>query len=169
MTVLLKRKISSVLLCLITSILSIKAITELQVVCEHRRSLQEQLRWSEAAKKRKGSRNRTNWQQFMNSISDQHFRRMFRMSRLCFQKLCDTIQHNVGKKIFCSEAFIKETLSSRPSKLASIFRAHEITSGGFVCGEVHVAITLRLLAGASYLDIGTFGKDAAIYWALSLI
>lgn len=78
---------------------------------------------------------------------------MFGMSCLCFHILCDTIEYNVGKERFCSEAFIIETLSSGPSKLVSIPRAHEITSGGFVCGEARVDITLRLLAGASYLDI----------------
>jgi hypothetical protein len=76
------------------------------------------------------------------------------MSRPCFQKLCDTIERNVGENLFCSETYIKETLCGNTAgKLASIFRAHEVTSGGFICGEVRVAITLRLLAGASYLDV----------------
>jgi hypothetical protein len=37
--------------------------------------------------------------------------------------------------------------------LARIYRAHKEISGGFVCGEVKVAIALRILGGGSYLDI----------------
>ena len=34
-----------------------------------------------------------------------------------------------------------------------MFRAHEETTGGFICGEIKVAVTLRLLVGGSYLVI----------------
>ena len=39
--------------------------------------------------------------------------------------------------------------------------AHHKTSGGFICGEVKLAITLRILAGGSYLDVSEiFDIDA---------
>lgn len=39
--------------------------------------------------------------------------------------------------------------------------AHKKTSGGFICGEVKLAITLRILAGGSYLDVSEiFDIDA---------
>ena len=38
---------------------------------------------------------------------------------------------------------------------------HHRTSGGFICGEVKLAITLRILAGGSYLDVSEiFDIDA---------
>ena len=63
------------------------------------------------------------------------------------------IEKRVQERIFCSEKFIKEELANGTGRLANIFRAHKKTSGGFICGEVRLAITLRMLAGASYLDI----------------
>mmetsp|Transcript_10432 Transcript_10432/g.19511 ORF Transcript_10432/g.19511 Transcript_10432/m.19511 type:complete len:253 (+) Transcript_10432:387-1145(+) len=38
-------------------------------------------------------------------------------------------------------------------KSKSIYAAHEMTSGGYICGEVKLALTLRMLAGGSYLDL----------------
>ncbi len=38
-------------------------------------------------------------------------------------------------------------------KKAIILYAHEHTTGGFVSGEVKLALTLWLLAGGSYMDL----------------
>lgn len=35
----------------------------------------------------------------------------------------------------------------------TILHAHEHTTGGFVSGEVKLALTLRLLAGGPYMDL----------------
>ena len=78
---------------------------------------------------------------------------MFRMSLECFDLLCNIIENNVGAKKFMSEDYIKYNLHQQNSKEASCFKAHQQTSGGYVCGELKVATSLRLLAGASYLDI----------------
>ena len=34
-----------------------------------------------------------------------------------------------------------------------IYNAHCQTSGGYICGETKLAMTLRILAGGSYLDV----------------
>lgn len=98
-------------------------------------------------------RERKNWHIFVSTISDLHFRRMFRMSRSCFNELCCCIENHVGHESFCSQDFISTELEHGNSRLANIYRAHKETSGGFVCGEVKLAITLRILGGGSYLDI----------------
>ena len=38
-------------------------------------------------------------------------------------------------------------------KTANIIRAHQATTGGFISGEIKVALTLRLVAGGLYLDL----------------
>ena len=62
--------------------------------------------------------------------------------------LCRSIENGVGPRNFLSEIFIVNEMSHNP-----MYRAHEDTTGGFICGEIKVAVTLRLLAGGSYLDI----------------
>ena len=77
-------------------------------------------------------------------------RRMFRMTRNCFKKLCETIIDKVGEKNFKSEAYINTFLIGHDS----MFDAHLLTSGGYISGEVKLAVTLRLLAGGSCYDLG---------------
>ena len=38
-------------------------------------------------------------------------------------------------------------------KITNILRAHEESTGGFISGEIKLALTLLLLAGGSYLDL----------------
>ena len=71
----------------------------------------------------------------------------------CFQLLCQRIESDVGEDKFLSERYIKEVIKKQQSRKRHIYNAHCETSGGYICGEVKVAITLRLLAGASYLDV----------------
>ena len=74
----------------------------------------------------------------------------------CFDLLCNIIECNIGPENFLSEEYIKynlENVSSSTSASAKMYKAHKETSGGYICGEVKLALTLRLLAGASYLDI----------------
>lgn len=148
-----KRKAIAISLCLASSLLGLCALFQLHLLCLKMKAKQESLRRSEIARKRRARKNRTNWESFSSSVNDSHFRRMFRMPRDCFENLCNVIEGRVGERIFCSEKFIKKQLVDGKGKLANIFRAHQKTSGGFVCGEVRLAITLRMLAGGSYLDI----------------
>ena len=96
---------------------------------------------------------RRNWNSFKQSISKKHFTRMFRMPIECFDSLCNVITDNVGPKNFCSEDYIKYHLKCKESQIAIMYHAHTKTAGGYICGEVKLAITLRLLAGSSYLDL----------------
>ena len=58
----------------------------------------------------------------------------------------------VGEEEFKSESWLS-IQSADNSKISQMMRAHKATSGGFVCGEVKLAIALRILSGGSYLDV----------------
>jgi hypothetical protein len=76
------------------------------------------------------------------------------MSRPCFNKLCREIEKAVGSKNFKSELFLqdlKKQLHSTPE--SSIYHARLNTVGPDISGEWKVAVSLRMLAGASYLDM----------------
>ena len=75
--------------------------------------------------------------------NDVTFRRYFRMRRDSFVKLCNTLCATVGSLEFKPE----EDLRTRH------YQGAVKVTGGAVCGEVRVAIFIRLLAGASYLDL----------------
>jgi hypothetical protein len=59
----------------------------------------------------------------------------------------------MGEREFKPESYIHR-LKYECSSEGRMFRAHQRTSGGYISGEVKVAIALRILAGASYLDVG---------------
>ena len=107
-----------------------------------------------AAKERK-FRQRKSWAAFQSNLTDRQFRRYFRMSKECFDLLCDRIKSNVGEREFKSEVYLKQ-LSHIDLKSANILKAHEATTGGFISGEIKLALTLRLLAGGSYLYLALF-------------
>jgi hypothetical protein len=67
----------------------------------------------------------------MDALSDSAFRRMFRMSRISFHKLLDLIRSKISVNI----------------QQAIIF------SGSATSAEARLAVTIRWLAGGSYLDI----------------
>ena len=76
------------------------------------------------------------------------------MYRLCFKKLCDALEQDVGEVEFMSEHFINtlpHTCLHKKRKMMHV--AQDQSTGGFVSGEIKLAITLRLLEGASYLDL----------------
>jgi hypothetical protein len=87
---------------------------------------------------------RTTWSAFSDSLSDNHFRRMFRMTRSMFGKLCYLILMRIGKEAFRCEAFLVEKSSDGSSP--------------YIAGEIKVAISIRMLAGGSYLDLGPLFK-----------
>ncbi len=81
------------------------------------------------------------------------------MSKALFQKLCDKIEGIVGPAVFKSEDYLDEILSHQlpysdhNHQRTNILLAHEHSTGGFISGEVKVAITLCILGGGSYLDL----------------
>ena len=60
-----------------------------------------------AAKNRRFKRRRS-WNGFQDQLSDRQFRRYFRMSRECFQQLCNKIEDNVGSDEFKCERYLRE-------------------------------------------------------------
>ena len=90
------------------------------------------------------------WATINERISDRHFRRMFCMTRECFALLCSTIISKVGEKEFKSEAYIDAFLKGTDP----MYEANTKTTGGYISGEVKLAITLRRLAGGDALDLG---------------
>jgi hypothetical protein len=103
-------------------------------------------------------RQRKSWAEFQSGLTDRQFRRYFRMSRECFQLLCDRIEANVGEEEFKSEEYLKNlkhTDIESEKKKVNLMYAHEASTGGFVSGEIKLALTLRLLAGGSHLDISS--------------
>ena len=83
------------------------------------------------------------------------------MSRDCFQYLCDKIEVNVGERTFKGEFFLSglKTLSASWDQVrVKLMHAHKSSTGRFVSGKVKLALTLRLLAGGSYLDLALLYK-----------
>ena len=77
------------------------------------------------------------------------------MDSNCFKLLCEKIEDVVGKENFLSEEFLELLETSHVHKKLKIMNnAHKHSTGGFISGEIRLAITLRLMAGASYLDLG---------------
>ena len=60
---------------------------------------------------------RISWSEVNKRISNTQFRRMFRMSRQCFDHLCDVIISRIGESKFLSESYssTKKSLLSKSS------------------------------------------------------
>jgi hypothetical protein len=81
------------------------------------------------------------------------------MSKVLFQQLVDDICAAVGADMFKSEQYIQQRIDENllfPDQSKNIFKAHYDSTGGFVSGEIKLAITLRILGGATYLDCSLF-------------
>ena len=135
--------------------ISVQALALIEILCA--RHVEKSKRKSIAAKTRM-PKQRTTWKAFVETLSDRHFCRMFRMDKECFVLLCSDIEHAVGSEKFCSEFFLENE-----QKKTNIFSAHSATSGGFIPGEIKLAITLHVLAGGSYLDIASIFSVSITY------
>ena len=69
---------------------------------------------------------------------------MFCLLRASFYKLCTKIENSVGDQLFKSERKVHHTTKIQK---ATNFHSKEIS------GELQTAIYLRMMVGASYLDI----------------
>jgi len=67
----------------------------------------------------------------------------------------DKIEENIGSEKFKSERYLREIRLGRigNKKEQRIYNAHSKSTGGFISGEIKLLLTLRLLAGGSYLDL----------------
>jgi hypothetical protein len=99
------------------------------------------------------------WSLFSKRLTERQFLRYFRMSKALFQKLCDKIEGIVGPAVFKREFYLDEIFSHQlpnsdhSHQWTNILLAHDHSTGGFISGEVKVAITLRILRGGPYLDL----------------
>ena len=76
------------------------------------------------------------------------------MYRPCFNILCSKIEQAVGETEFKSEKFIEKLrLENRQTPRSRMYFAALKTTGDYIPGEVKVGMTLRYLAGGSYLDL----------------
>ena len=97
-------------------------------------------------------RARRTWAEENARFSDRMFYRLFRMTRPCFRKLCKKIEKAVGEKTFKSEQYL-ENLKRQGGQSTKEASMHHACRDEWIPGEVKVAISLRILAGASYLDM----------------
>jgi DDE superfamily endonuclease len=81
---------------------------------------------------------RPTWAQFSDKLTSNHFRRMFRMTEGSFKVLCTNIRNKIGDDVFQPE----DPFAVVPDRIVPFF-----------CGETKVAISIRMLAGGSYLDL----------------
>ena len=95
---------------------------------------------------------RIKWDNYSGNMPEDIFRRNFRMEKRCFIALRETIINAVGHRTFKLQEYL-ELLEKLSTNEGVIYRAHKVSCGGYVCGEVKLAMVLRMLAGASYLDI----------------
>ena len=120
------------------------------------------VRWSHVnsiTSQRRRMRVRKSWAAFSDWLTDRQFRRYFRMSKVLFHQLVDDICAAVGTNVFKSEQYIQQQIDDNllfPDQSKNIFKAHHDSTGGFVSGEIKLAITLRILGGATYLDCSLF-------------
>jgi hypothetical protein len=91
---------------------------------------------------------RTLFQEEMLQWPDSRFRRYFRLSRESYQKLCTHLCVTVGENVFQPQERLHEERQQDGFRQGAIHAC-----GGKLSGEVRVAIFLRILAGASYLDL----------------
>ena len=78
------------------------------------------------------------------------------MTRPCFKYLCAKIDENDDRDEFKSKDYLcalRNGDSGNKGETAKMNNAHKQSTGGFLSGKMQVALTLRFLAGGSYLDL----------------
>jgi len=107
---------------------------------------------------------RKSFEQIIGVLSPKAFHRMFRMNRDSFDKLCENVIAKVGACVFKSE----EWLISDEARSTNTATFHATSAlGGTLSGEMKLGIMLRMLAGASYLDVLlTYGISTASVYAV---
>ena len=89
------------------------------------------------------------------------------MNRDSFDRLCECIASKVGEDVFKSQEWLISLPGLTTTASSTTTRTNCATNalGGIVSGEVKVAVMLRVMAGASYLDLLlTYGiSTASVY------
>ena len=124
------------------------------ILINYHKKLKKKQRLSEIALERV-ARHRVSWSTERKFHTDKLFFRLFRMKPTTFNKLCVLIEKAVGKQTFKSEQYLNWLLDGPGSKTKQgvLYRNSKKYSGDYVSGEWKVAMTLRYLAGAKYLDL----------------
>ena len=79
---------------------------------------------------------------------------MFRISKQCFDSLCNKIEASVSEDVKSEIYFQMVEAEGYSSELGRMFHLHKLYLGDFIRKEIKLVITLlRLLAGSSYLDL----------------
>jgi hypothetical protein len=126
-------------------LLTIAAISESTA-----RNVSEKISFAASNRNLKGPR--VMFSELSSDLSDTQFKGMFRMDRQCFHELCTAIENSIGQDSFKSEEYLKVLEKSNDRK-GRMYRAHIVGSGGYISGELKVALSLRILGGGSYWDV----------------
>lgn len=95
---------------------------------------------------------RVTWDLFKCKVTACHFRRMFRMPKRLFGLLCERICTTIGEDKFRSELHLHKKFSGK----------ERAGTNPLVSGEIK-ALSLRMLAGGSYLDlVPLFGVSTSV-------
>ena len=95
---------------------------------------------------------RKTWYDLTEPLSDKIFRRLFRMPRESFGTLCSRVKEKVGEEVFKSADWISNL--GRSMRVSNGVRGCALDPvGGLLSGEMKLGMTIRILAGASYLDL----------------
>lgn len=129
-------------LFLLTAFENLLVSTQCLLCLLHRANEEEQ----EQQRARPARRTRKRWHEFTASLSDRIIRRMFRMTRESFSRLCKKIERKVGVETFKSEQYLRTRPRPRTAEATDFL-------GGAISGEMKVALFLRMMAGGSYLDL----------------
>ena len=114
-------------------------------------------------------RQRREWSWFSHYMSHRQFRRYFRMTNDCFTSLCNRIATNHGEHQFRSEDYINNLYDGNYANsrdmvdFTNLAHAARSSTGDFISGEVKVAMTLRILAGGTYMDLGLIFEIGETY------
>ena len=117
---------------------------------------------SDIAKQRVPNTRKT-WGEEEKRYSPRMFFRLFRMKRSTFQQLALKIEKHHGEENFKSEAYLLKlkSLGNATAKSRMYNATRSCNTGDYISGERKLAITLRLMAGASYLDMYLWSNISA--------
>jgi hypothetical protein len=95
---------------------------------------------------------RKNWYDLTEPLSDILYRRLFRMPRETFGMLCSMVKEKVGEEEFKSADWISS--DGRSSKVSKGVKGCALDPvRGLISGEMKLGMMIRILSGASYLDL----------------
>ena len=89
---------------------------------------------------------RPTWEAVLSRTNDRQFHRMFRMETRVFNLLCIKVEAAVGPDVFKSECDLGREIRSKTNNASEYY-------GGVLCGEIKLALMIRLLDGSSHLDL----------------